>query len=190
MNEIGVFSPDSKRMVSTRGDVLDLATGETRASAFTSGRNTDIAFSPDGERLAAVTESGWVELWDSDARTRIARMPGSTVQGGAQFGGEVTSPVFSEDGSLLATLVDGGEVQLWDVGNRLTLDEPLPLTGRYIETLSFTGNTLRALSNERVHPLDLSPGRLADTVCERVGRDITEKEWQTYIPDTEYRKVC
>ncbi|MEU5215378.1 serine/threonine-protein kinase [Streptomyces sp. NPDC020807] len=185
----GQFSPDSRRLVTARGDVLDLATGTVRRADF-GDDIADVAHSPDGRLLAVVHGSGWIDLWDGEARRRLARMPGSTVNGGTHSGSSLALPVFSPDGRLLAATVDGVTVQLWDVEARLALGRPLELDGREIDAMAFDGNVLRTLSGSRTHAVDLTPEALSTATCEKAGRDITTEEWRTYVPDLPYRSLC
>ncbi|MGW0771559.1 protein kinase domain-containing protein [Streptomyces sp. NPDC002676] len=185
----GQFSQDSRRWVTTEGDVLDLTTQTSRRADFGEDAE-DMAFSPDGKLLAVVHASGWVDLWDSGVRHSLARMPSSTVRGGTRSGASVSDAVFSSDGSLLAAAVDTDTVQLWDVDAHLSLGQPLDMGGREIDAMAFDGNVLRALSGSRVQSVDFTPDHLATTVCKKASRDITRQEWRTYIPDLPYRPLC
>ncbi|GHE51469.1 hypothetical protein GCM10018785_21550 [Streptomyces longispororuber] len=187
----GRFSPDGRRLVTTRGDVLDLAKGTSRRADFGADNSTDLVFSRDGKTLAVVQDTGWVELWDGAVTGRRARMPSSTVRGASHGGKEMRSPAVSPDGSLLAAVVDDNALQLWDLDSRLALGEPLELMGRKIDDLAFDpGGVLRALSGNRTQAVELTPGRLAATVCRKAGRDLTRAEWRTYVPDAAYRSLC
>ncbi|WP_329378875.1 WD40 repeat domain-containing serine/threonine protein kinase [Streptomyces sp. NBC_01716] len=186
----GQFSRDSRRLVTTEGDVLDLATRTNRRAAFGNEDTVDLAHSPDGKVLAVVRATGWVELWDSEVRHRLARMPSSTVRGGTRSGAYLSDTVFSPDGTLLAATVETDTVQLWDVDARLSLGQPLDMGGREIDAMAFDGSVLRALSGSRAQSVDLAPDALAVTVCKKAGRDITREEWRTYIPDLPYHGLC
>ncbi|MGA4841153.1 protein kinase domain-containing protein [Streptomyces sp. G45] len=187
----GQFSQDSRHHVTTRGDVLDLATGRVRRVDLGSENIVDLAFSPDGRHLAVIKETGWVELWDGEVTERRARMPSSTVRGASRGGATLYRPAISPDGSLLAAVADEDSVQLWDLDARLALGEPLELMGRDIDGLAFDADgVLRALTGDRTPSLDLTPQRLAAAVCAKAGRDITRAEWRTYVPDAPYRSLC
>ncbi|MGW7287571.1 protein kinase domain-containing protein [Streptomyces sp. NPDC054847] len=188
-------------LFTTTGDAFDPRSGKIRKNVFQGADVKEIAFSPDGEKIATLLNSGWVELWDGTARSRLARMSSSLTEGGSSQGQKFSHFAFSGDGTLLATVVGGGtddrdpesggtRVQLWDTTSRLPLGEPLVLTGRGIDLIDFDGSTLRTVSAFDTYSLDLSPGRLTGTVCSRVGRDITREEWETYVPGLPYRKVC
>ncbi|MFI6284466.1 protein kinase [Streptomyces sp. NPDC051018] len=188
----GQFSHDSRRLVTTDGDVLDLETGAGRRVRFGGDGASHLAFSPDGELLAVVRPSGWIELWDSEVRRPLARMPSSAVHGGTRAGSLILNAVFSADGDLLAATVGRESVQLWDVKARIALSQPLEMSGRTIDSLAFDGSVLRTLSltGSRVQSVDLAPDSLEATVCAKAGRDISRQEWQTYIPDLPYRSLC
>ncbi|MFC0597594.1 WD40 repeat domain-containing serine/threonine protein kinase [Streptomyces palmae] len=186
----GVFSPNGRFLVTTRGDVLDLESGDSRNANFTQEQTRDVAFSPDSTRLAVVKASGWVELWDGEARSRLKGMPGSTTRGSPEDSNSTRShPMFSADGTLLATNNDDS-VQIWDLTAYLALGAPLKPSGNSIYAMAFDGYTLRILGDGRVHALNLNPDSLAAAVCRKAGRDITPKEWRLYIPEAPYRRVC
>jgi WD40 repeat protein len=184
------FSPDGKLLVTTAGEVLDLASGRVRRAPFGDSPTTDLAFSPDGSRLAVLKDSGWMELWDGRARERVAVLPGPTVHGGSRHGDRATGPSFSADGTLLAAVVGGDSVQLWDVEALIALGLPVTPTGRRIDAMSLANGALRILSDADVTTIDLSPDRIAAGICARTGRDITREEWETYVPDASYRSLC
>jgi DNA-binding beta-propeller fold protein YncE len=123
------FSPDGKLLASCSDDtsvrLWDASTGEllsvnqgmsvepTPKLGFADMNVWDVAFSPDGSRLAAAiaTPEKVAVLWDiSDpqAPKEIARLP-SGEEGG------ITQVAFSPDGTLLAASVGHtGRVLLWD----------------------------------------------------------------------------
>ncbi|MEW1868606.1 protein kinase [Streptomyces caelestis] len=186
----GVFSPDSRLLVTTRGDILDLTTGRTRRVGFDQERTSDLAFSPDGGQLAVLKGSGWAEVWDGAVRRRLARMPRGTVQDGVNPRGDLYHPTFSADGTLLAASISDSHVQIWDVSAHLALGGPIDPTATQIDAMAFDGDVLRVLSGTRAHALDLNPDRLISTVCRKAGRDITREEWRSYVPDVPYHSVC
>jgi WD40 repeat protein len=75
----------------------------------------DLAFSPDGDRLAEMDTDGTVRLFDTTSGEEVLVLHRHSA------GGEV---VFSPDGSMLATQ-GGGLVRIWalDVGDLLEIAE-------------------------------------------------------------------
>jgi WD40 repeat protein len=69
-------------------------------------RDSRLAFSPDGHRLAAGCAGPVIRVWDTDTRTELATLRGHEV--------EVRDVAFSPDGRWLASAGDG-PVRIWDV---------------------------------------------------------------------------
>ncbi|WP_436988338.1 protein kinase family protein [Streptomyces sp. enrichment culture] len=193
----GVFTPDGRRLLTTTGQELVLADGATRDALFGTAPNTEIAVSPDGRTVAVLKPSGLVELWDGAVRRRLGLMPSGLVRGGERHGDYVRGLRFSDDGGTLAALLaeetsrgGGDSVQLWDVAARVPLGRPLLLSGRAVDAVSFGGTVLRTVVGGTVQRLDLDGEALAERVCRRAGRDLTQDEWATYVPDLPRRDLC
>jgi WD40 repeat protein len=83
-----------------------------------------VDFSPDGKRLATLSEERTVKLWDVDAQREIA-LP---LKIDAEF---VTSVAFSQDGKTLAVCDSDSKVKLWDIENVDAPQELSELKGIY-----------------------------------------------------------
>lgn len=99
----------------TRGAVLSAAAAARRRWELGSGGSSviNLAFSPDGSRLASAESSGTVVLWDPARRVRTASFAGSAAL-------YVRAVAFSRDGGLLASVATDpgpgeGEVVVRDV---------------------------------------------------------------------------
>jgi len=130
------FNPDGTLLASGGEDksvrLHDLASGGTRTFKMPGAVN-DVAFSPDGRRLAAVTDApdAAVRLWD------LATEAETTWNGHT---GHVHGLAFSPSAPLLATCGEDATVRLWD----LTGGDPLVRTvgpgpfGGPVRSLAFT----------------------------------------------------
>jgi len=73
---------------------------------------SDVAFSPDGRRLAVAGNDDSVTVWDVATRTRV----GEPLRPRPGF--PASSPAFSPDGKTLAIADEAGLLTLWDVASR------------------------------------------------------------------------
>jgi WD40 repeat protein/serine/threonine protein kinase len=103
------FSPDGK-LVAIGGfaglvKLLDVASGQQRASRQGEGDVYSVAFAPDGKSLALGLQDGSVMLWEpATAREQALAQRAS-----------VMAVAFAPDGKTLASGSDDGNVSLWDV---------------------------------------------------------------------------
>jgi WD40 repeat protein len=95
------------------------------------GTLSDIAFSPDGKFLAAISDSETM-LWSCDDWTHV-----ETLMGSAYDPSGVRVVEFSSDGMSLAA-VRGGSIELWDLEERIQLSDKLQGPQKYVWSIAFS----------------------------------------------------
>ena len=99
----------NKTVVSEAEDVMRDALKTSRVRVTLSGHSdsvTDIAYSPDGKRLATASVDGTANVWHTTTGQELLTLAGHSTW--------VNSIAFSPDGSRLATASSDGTVKVWD----------------------------------------------------------------------------
>ena len=174
-----------------------LAPFDDKASAFTEGNVTELAFSPDGSIIAAsfqptygLINVGGAVLWDARTGKRLTDKPLAVTEGSAY------SIAFSPNGETLAAGYDGG-VLLWDARLRRRLGEnPLYVCGEFTTRLAFSpnGKTLAVGYSYSAGRAPFGDVALVDVDLESwknrarkiANRNLTGEEWRQFFPDTPY----
>jgi serine/threonine protein kinase/WD40 repeat protein len=190
-----VFSPDGNKLAVGRYDhtvelwdlrkpgVQPLILHVSEPKPFVAGVVT-LAFSPDGERLAA-SVPGRVQVWDlRDLYKKLwQQFPGS-------------SPVaFSPDGKELATSADGF-VRIWDLQNPAApaLDLPWPASVPNVpNALSFSPDGMRLSAGTWLGTVVVWRlwSAAADYLCSRVWRNLSIQEWRLNVGEgIPYESTC
>ncbi len=133
----------------------------------------DLAFSPDGTRLASTSGDMTVKVWQVPTIEEPLTLRGHTAT--------VTVAVLSQDGTRLATTSLDGTIKVWDAlsgQNLLTLpDNAWMLTfspdGKYPASGDFWGGLVH------VYLLDID--ELADLARSRLTRALTQEECRQYL---------
>ena len=106
----------------------------------------------------------------------------------------ITGLALSPDGSTLATAALDKTVRLWDVRSFRRLGDPLA-GSVYAVAFSPDGRTLAGGGFDGKVRLwegifwD-SPAELRERICSLVWGNLTENEWQQYVPGLPYRASC
>jgi hypothetical protein len=199
-----------------RSAVVWDATGTSPAVLVevTGGRRTPIAAH---ERPAATTAyralpTGAAQLWDDGVVTLVDRA-GRTVQELDAHQGQVREVVVGPHGTWAVTAGDDAGLVRWDVDPVTgTWSEPEALPGHTGGVVSVAvdatgGRMFTTALDQRVLVWDMSPygGSRDDRVhrlpfmdtaaqlrelCAVVGRDLSRREWQRYLPDRPWQPTC
>jgi len=146
-----------------------------------------VAFSPEGQRLAAGDANGNVRLWN---RHQLDTNP-DVLSG---HDGSVLSVAFSPDGHMLASASGDKTVRIWN----LTGDPgPIVLADHegWVWDVAFSGDGRKLAScsaDKTVRIRTTQTGILAERVCEAVLRpDLTTAEWDTLVgANVPYQATC
>ncbi len=189
------FSPDNTFLASMSGDktvrLWDVVNGQELA--VLPGDETDLnqvafslTFSPNGQTLAyAGSRANTIRLWDvSSGKTR------AVLRGHDQW---VFSLAFSPDSQTLASASEDMTVRLWDVASGT---ERAILRGHKggVVAVAFSpdGQTLASGGGDfAIRLWEWPTKRLAEMVCQKVWRNLTQEEWQQFVGSTiPYERTC
>ena len=151
-------------------------------------RMVDLSFSPDGRWLAAGGYAGRLSIW-STADWSVVR------EAVLLHSDRMLQVEWLLDSSTVVTSGADGRVVLYDIERGTVRGRPLPATadgqrGRAYIVPDLT-NELIVLAGAlpgRAYPLD--PEKWFVHACAVAGRNLTEAEWETYVPDRPYRRTC
>ncbi|MEU1407281.1 trypsin-like peptidase domain-containing protein [Streptomyces sp. NPDC005728] len=156
-------------------------------------------FSPDGATAYRNPDSDEGSLTFLDPRT--LRPQGEALDVGG-LAAALIPTAHSPNGRLIAAVYDdttitnqvakANAIKIWDLRTRRQLGPALTGSTDDIELTTFTrdDSTLVTLDEQgELRAYTVSPARLVHELCATSG-GLTEKEWQTHIPDVPYRKTC
>lgn len=171
----------------------DLATGQPVGDSMqavqAAGFISDVAFSPDGARVAAssVSTEG-ISVWDVATQDLLLR-----------FGEGSGSIAFSPNGALIAAafarVVDNspfGEVFLWDAATGRSVGLPFAAHDGFTVDVAFSpdGSMFYSLGGGTLLRTDMRPATWIELACQRVHRHLTQDEWAVFLPGEEYNATC
>ncbi|MFF3373661.1 hypothetical protein ACFYXF_12030 [Streptomyces sp. NPDC002680] len=197
------ISPDGRLLVGdNRTARLPATNTGTKATAMATVKEMvqgeqigALAFAADGSRLAAGDQTGRVALWDGELshRTGILRNVFPAPLG--EEPESVSALAVSPDGATLAVGGSTGTLQLWDIATQQPLGGPLTTPGEQIDSLAFgadSGTLYAASAHAPLQRYAVDADRAATQVCARAGAgaDLSREQWETYVPEVAYRKVC
>jgi WD40 repeat protein len=189
---VSALSPDGRLLAVGNENravvsILDAGTLELRSTVSLDAmdRVEDLAFAPDGTRLA-VAGDDVVEFVDTERGDRS----GDPVR----IGSALLQVDWPADGFTIVLSTLDGSVVLVDADRGLLRGPPLPVAGGTAgdslhlltaddEVIAFSGQ-----APGRRFPLT-SEGWLGE-VCAMAGRDLTPAEWERYLPGREWRPTC
>ena len=148
---------------------------------------TDLILSPDGTTLVSAGFDETIRAWDSLTGEPL----GEPILG---HGKPVWGVNFRMEGDRLVLVSIGadGNIIWWDWETRTPLRPPLR-TGQETEWMRLSADGKRILVSfmnpvVRVIDADLTPWSVR--ACRVANRNLTEAEWEYYLPDLPYQNTC
>jgi WD40 repeat protein len=143
--------------------------------------------SPDGSTVAVAGDTGEIVIIDVSTGVEQRRSAG--------LGAEVLWLDYSEDGELLVSAATDGGVSLWDA---TTLDllgtvypphqgDPVAAGARFIGD---SHDVAIASYDGRVYRWQTDLERAIDFACQMAGRNLTDEEWEEFLPAQPFQSVC
>ena len=175
-------------------DISDLANSNAGNSIGTFPANSDspLVFHPDNQILAVGVEVGKIQLWN----IHDASKPTMIVQSETGHNSTISALTFSSDGEKLASGASDGTIMLWEVSDPTQLEpftNPLATANYPVLTLAFASNNkdLIGSSKNAIFFWDTNVDSWLTYVCQRAGRNLSEKEWGSLFGDDQtYQPVC
>jgi WD40 repeat protein len=173
-------------LASSHWRVIDVRTGDVLSEGDLVLQLNAFAASPDGSTVAMAGAAGeivTIEVTSGEDR----RASG--------LGVPVRWLKYSDDGELLVSAAEDGGVSLWDAATLELLGtvypphhgEPVPAGAQFVGD---SHDVAIASHDGRIYRWETDLDRALDFACQMAGRDLTEEEWEQYLPAQPYRSVC
>jgi WD40 repeat protein len=190
------FSPDGEILASASDDntIRLWKVGQRKPKAIIlrdhNGRVWSVAFSPDGKTLASGSDDWSVRLWDIK---QLEGKPINPITVGLH-NTWVASVAFSPDGKTLASGSYDRSIRLWNFNQRDQKPIILANHNQSITSVAFSpdGKTLASGSYDgTVRLWIVDTETLAQSVCEKVLRNLSPDEWRQFMgDDIPYEATC
>jgi WD40 repeat protein len=168
--------------------VIDMATLQIHLNPPSAGTGGPLVADPLGRPLFLAVIGASAALVDTDLTVNTP-MPAT--------GTAVISAAFSPDGSLAVTGGTDGSIAVLDVESSMQYGSFIRAPFGKVQSLTFLPHSKTLVT---AHPdingtstigfWNLDPDFLVQKACEVAGRDLTDAEWETYIPGYDHKPVC
>ncbi|NTV36121.1 MAG: WD40 repeat domain-containing protein, partial [Anaerolineaceae bacterium] len=187
------YSPDGQKLVSSHEDfsirihTLQKLSAESKTLKGPRGATLAMTFNPTGTILATTGVDRMIRLWDITQDE-----PTSSILTGHER--PLSALAFSPDGTLLASGGGDHTIRVWRVEAGSSASPiVLPMNGDFATLLTFSADGKRLASGAWNGSLTLWPmevKQLQEYACQFTGRNLTDLEWQQFLPDEKMRSTC
>jgi WD40 repeat protein/energy-coupling factor transporter ATP-binding protein EcfA2 len=158
-----------------------------------SNRILTVRFSPDGSQLAY----GMDKIDDPFNKRGLVKLYNFRTKETRQFTGHkagVYDVEFSPDGKLLASAGSDKKIQLYVLDNPNDLPIEMDNNNGYVWDIEFASGSdylISAGSESEIRIWPTDPSLLANKICPKLGRNMTQDEWKKYVGESvEFENTC
>ncbi len=155
-------------------------------------RILSISFSPDGNQLAygidkiddPLNKRGVVKLYDFQTE-KSRQFPGHKAG--------VYDVEFSPNGKLLASAGSDKKIQLYVLDSPDDIPIEMDNNNGYVWDIEFSKSSdylISACSESEIRVWPTDPSLLADKICPKLSRNMTQDEWKKYVGEQTYETTC
>jgi WD40 repeat protein len=149
-----------------------------------------VAFSPDGALLASGSKDETIVRW--------LPTDGEMVGEPLVQRGWVNEFALSPDGGLLVSASHLGTFSVWDLSSNAQIGEAVPSNTASVETVAFSPDGDFVASGSLDGTIIIRPtssltpdlDRMTDHLCAVAGRNLTNEEWNEFLPFRPYEPTC
>ena len=149
-----------------------------------------MAYSPDGHFFLSGGADGKIIQWDMTlGANNVHACYQITAHNAA-----VNSLVISSDGALLASGSSDNTAKIWNIKKQT--NEPVMILDHdgFVYSVAFSPDAsllATACADKTVYVWLLETGKLAAKVCQLIGRNLTQEEWDQFVDiNVDYKKTC
>ncbi|MEO7988891.1 MAG: hypothetical protein ABI663_05075 [Chryseolinea sp.] len=158
-----------------------------------SNRVLTVRFSPDGNQLAY----GIDKIDDPFNKRGVVKLYNFQTKETRQFTGHkagVYDVEFSPDGKLLASAGSDKKIQLYVLENPEDLPIEMDNNNGFVWDIEFASGSdylISACSESEIRVWPTNPSLLADKICPKLDRNMSQEEWKKYVGDQiEFETTC
>jgi WD40 repeat protein len=155
-------------------------------------RILSVSFSPDGKQLAY----GIDKIDDPFNKRGVVKLYNFQTEKTRQFSGHkagVYDVEFSPNGKLLASAGSDKKIQLYVLDSPDDIPIEMDNNNGYVWDIEFSKSSdylISACSESEIRVWPTDPAFLADKICPKLSRNMTQDEWEKYVGEQAFETTC